>query len=196
MEEQDRTHGATRLLARLRDGDGEAAHQLLPMVYAEMMGLARQRLAGQRGHTLQPTALAHEAWLKLMHGGSGDWQDRRHFLACAARAMRHILTDHARARRAQKRGGGGVAPLDPLDGALVACEDRALDLVELDDLLVQLEGVDPDLPQVVELRFFGGLDTAEIAEVLGLSSRTVERRWKLARGWLRLQLGDDGGQRS
>lgn len=183
---------ATRLLARWRDGDGAAADELLPLVYAEMLGIARRRLAGQRGHTLQPTALCHEAWLKVAQGAA-DFRDRQHFLACAARAMRQILVDHARARRAQKRGAGEVAHLESLDGLLVACEDRALDLVELDDLLRQLAAVDPDLAPVVELRFFGGLTVDETAAVLGRSVRSVERQWTLARGWLRTQLSDSGG---
>jgi RNA polymerase sigma factor (TIGR02999 family) len=189
---EDRTQHATGLLARLRTGDGAAADELLPLVYAELLELARQRFAGRRGHTLQPTALCHEAWLKLIQG-AGDFNDRTHFLACASRAMRQILTDHARARRAQKRGGGQAAHLESLDGLLVAYEDRALDLVDLDDLLQRLGEVDPELPPVVELRFFGGLTVGETAAVLGRSVRSVERQWTLARGWLRHRLSEPGG---
>ncbi len=193
MESGDATHVATVLLARLRDGDPAAAHELLPIVHAELMSLAQHRMAGRRGHTLQPTALVHEAWIKLIQSSS-DFRDRRHFLACAARAMRQILTDHARAKRAHKRGGD--VPVAALDGLAVTYEDRALDLVVLDDLLTRLEAIDARLSPVVELRYFGGLENDEVAEVLGTSTRTVERRWKLARGWLRQQLSDEGDHRS
>lgn len=179
---------ATVLLRRLRGGDTSAAEELLSLVHAELHELARRAMGGQHpGHTLQPTALLNEAWIRLTES-PGDYEGRSHFLGVASRAMRTILVDHARRRRAAKRSGGERVPLDSL---VEPYEDRALDLLGLDEALRDLGEVDPELVQLVELRFFGGLTHEEIAGARGCSVRTVERAWSTARSWLRQRLGSE-----
>jgi len=176
----------TALLRRLRDGDGEAADELLPLVHTELHRLARRAMAGRRpDHTLQPTALLNEAWIRIA-GDSSEVRGREHFLALAATVMRSVLVDHERRRRAQKRGGG--AERVELDGLLLECQTRSLDLLALDEALDELARADPHLTEIVELRFFGGLDHGSIADLLGSSLRTVERDWAAARDWLRQRL--------
>ena len=179
----------TLLLARSGQGDAEATAHLLEVVHEELRALAGGFARGQRaGHTLQPTALVNEAFLKLVHGGSPAWNDRAHFLAVAATAMRQILTDHARARAAQKRGGEWEkVSLSDLEMHASAGE---IDLLALDDALEKLAAFDPRKHRVVELRFFGGLTVEEVARVLGLSTTTVESEWRAARAWLAARLGD------
>jgi len=181
----------TQLLALCREGDPEALERLFPVVYAELRRLARRQLDRERaGHTLQPTALVHEAYLKLVDQRSQDWQNRRHFLALAATAMRRVLVHHAEKRAAKKRGGdrGRVTLFE----AAGPTEERAEDLVELDRALDRLAELDERAAQVVELRFFAGLSGAEAARVLEVSERTIERDWRSARAWLRQELGAEG----
>lgn len=189
----------TRILRDARDGDSSAAARLLPLVYEELRGLAANLLRrGGPPLTLQPTALVHEAYLKLAvapgETGSGvDWQDRAHFFAVAAKAMRQILIDHARGRGAAKRGGDWArVPLDQADGA---GDDATIDLLVLNDALLRLAELDPIQSEVVALRFFSGMSPEEVALVMNISTRTVEREWRAARAWLRhtLEQGDSLG---
>lgn len=177
---------ATILLRRLQEGDGRAADELLPIVYAELHRLAQRAMAGRGGQTLQTTALMNEAWIRLVDGDGAEWESRNHFLAVAARAMRSVLVDRARRRGALKRGGARVEL--ELDAAIDELEERAPDLVALDDALEKLAEVDETLVKIVEMRFFGGLSQPAIAEVLGISLRSVERGWSTARAWLHARL--------
>ena len=182
----------TRLLLELSEGRGAATDELLPLVYDELRGLARRHLAAERvDHTLQATALVHEAFLRLVDQDRVQWRNRAHFLAVGATAMRRILVDHARARGRLKRGGGGDRRRLSLDEALglAAVEDRT-DLLALDEALTRLAAEHPDKVRVVEMRFFGGLSTEETAAVLGVTTRTVERHWQFARAWLFRALED------
>lgn len=178
---------ATLFLAEMASGDKAAADRLLPLIYEELRALAGSYFRQQRAdHTLQPTALVHEAFVRLIDRTNPTYADRRHFLAVAATAMRQILTDHARRARAVKRGGrrDQVAFEEPnaLDGV------PAVDLIALDDALTQLAQLDSRQHRVVELRFFGGLAMEEIATVLDVSKATVELDWRAARAWLGTQL--------
>jgi RNA polymerase sigma factor (TIGR02999 family) len=162
----------------------------VPLVDAELRRLAQGYLRGERqGHTLQTTALVNEAFLRLIDWKSVSWQNRAHFFGVSAKLMRHILVDVARARRSRKRGGDHSRVT--LDEALLAGQPT-IDVVEVDDVLRSLEAIDPRKGRIVELRFFGGLDTKETAEVLGLSTRSVEREWNLARAWLLRELQRTG----
>ena len=178
------THDVTRLLLAWRDGDTVAASRLVPLVYDELRRLARDYLRRERGgHTLQPTALVHEAYLRLVDDSQVQWQGRAHFFGVAARAMRRILVDHARARNAAKRGGG--VEKTPLDEAVdLPAASNNVDLVELDGALETLAQAYPRQCEVVELRFFGGLETREIAEVLQVSEKTILRDWNFAKVFL------------
>jgi len=173
----------TQMLSQLRGGDPCAAEQLLPLVYHQLRALAEHYLRDERpGHTLQPTALVHEAYVRLVGPPGADWKDRAHFFAVAARAMRQILVDYARARGAAKRGGAQArVPLDQLEQTAGQRDEY---LVALDDALSDLTVLDAHLARLVELRFFGGLDIDETAAVLGVSASTVKRDWLLAKGWL------------
>jgi RNA polymerase sigma factor (TIGR02999 family) len=178
----------TRLLGELRNARSDAVvDELLPLVYDELRRVARARLRGEReGHTLNATALVHEAYLKLVDQRETDWKNRAHFFAVASRAMRRILIDYANMRNAQKRGGGeAVVTLADGDAAYSARTD---DLLALDEALRTLETLDPRQAQVVQLRFFGGLRSQEIAEVLDVSLATVNRDWRSARAWLTTRL--------
>lgn len=173
----------TQILARVRAGDVDAGSELLPLVYEELRGMARGQLARERkDHTLQATALLHEAWLKLGNLKGAAPTDRAHFLAIAARTMRQILVDHARRKKAGKRGEGWDRVT--LDVALDQLQREELDLVALDEALEALATKDARKARVVELRFFAGLKTAEVALILGVSERTVEGDWYVARAWL------------
>ncbi len=169
--------------------DAAAVDQLVPLVYEQLRRLARRHLAGQqRGHSLQTADLVNEAYLKLAHDQEARWKSRAHFVAVASRAMRCVLVDHARRRGYAKRGrnpirvslGEGVPGSDPGSAEIVAVHEA----------LMRLEELDPRKSQIVELRYFGGLGDEEIAEVIGLSSRTVKREWRWARAWLYRELGD------
>jgi RNA polymerase sigma factor (TIGR02999 family) len=168
-------------------GDDRALEQLLPLVEAELRRLARGYMARERrGHTLQPTALVNEAFMRLTDARRLRWQDRAHFLGISARLMRRVLVDHARARGYQKRGGGAFKTT--LDEALVVSPARSLDLVALDRALDKLEAVDARKSRVVEMRFFGGLSVEETAEALHLSTDTIKRDWRMAKLWLLREL--------
>lgn len=185
----------TQLLDKCREGDGDALEALLPVVYDELHRIAEARMRAERGdHTLQATALVHEAWMKLVDERERKWENRGHFLAIAATAMRRILVNHAVAKKALKRGGDrGRVTLDPSAAML---EDRADDLIALDESLTRLAAEFPDKARLVELSFFAGLTHQEIAELMGVSTRTVERSWRLARAWLRrdMGVGDDAAE--
>jgi RNA polymerase sigma factor (TIGR02999 family) len=172
----------TQLLKDASAGKQEAVNALFPIVYAEMRRLAASYLRRERpGHTLQSTALVHEAYLRLVDQKVG-WQNRAHFLGIAAQTMRRILLDHAKRRTAAKRGGGEYTLR--VDESLLAGKDRDLNLIVLDRALSELERVDPIRSRIVEMRFFGGLSNEEAAEVLGISAPTVQRQWAGARAWL------------
>jgi RNA polymerase sigma factor (TIGR02999 family) len=177
----------TGLLLRWRRGDDTALERLLPLVYSELRQLARSCLRHERNdHTLQPTALVHEAFLRLFGGQGIDWKDRSHFFGIAARIMRQVLVAHARHRKALKRGSG-LEPLE-LDESITGGLGKGIDLVELEDALGDLERIDPRQSRLVELRFYAGLTLEETAEVLACSPATVSREWALARTWLYHQL--------
>ncbi len=181
----------TRMLQAAGQGSKTAVDQLLSVVYGELRRLAQGYLRGEPGgHTLQATALVHEAYLRLIGQESVGFKDRAQFFGAAAQAMRRILVDHARAKKRHKRGGG--APRVSLDEALEAMEQRAVDLVALDQALCSLAEFDPSKARLVELRFFAGLSMAEAAQAIGMSQRTAERQWTTARAWLHSAL--DGEQ--
>jgi RNA polymerase sigma factor (TIGR02999 family) len=179
--------GVTVLLERWGGGDEGALEELLPLVYAELRRLAGAYLRREReGHTLQPTALVNEAYLKLVDQRDARWQNRAHFFGVAAQLMRRILVDHARTRKAEKRGGSRFAVT--LGHADEVSASPETDLLAVHEALERLAALDPQQARVVELRFFGGLSIEEAAEVLGVGHATVEREWKMARAWLRREL--------
>jgi RNA polymerase sigma factor (TIGR02999 family) len=177
------SHDVTRLLARWQEGDEAALEQLVPIVHEELRRLARRQMAGERpGHTLQPTALVNEAYLRLVNLKQIQWQNRAHFFAMGARLMRRILVDFARSRGYQKRGGD--AQQVSFTEALDVAERKSTDVVALNDALEALADVDERKSRVVELRFFGGLSVEETAEVLNVSRETIKRDWTFAKMWL------------
>jgi RNA polymerase sigma factor (TIGR02999 family) len=176
----------TALLRAWSDGDRAALEELVPIVYSELYRQAERYMRGQpAGHTLQATALVNEVYLRLVSRDTVDWKSRAHFFGVAAKAMRSILVDHARARRASKRGGGA-------DQVSLAVADKAgdgeVEVLELDEVLQQLTELDPRKAALVELRWFGGLTIEEAAEVLAVSTATAKREWRTARAWLRREL--------
>ena len=180
----------SQLLQAWNDGDETALEKLMPLVYKELHHMARHYMARESpGHTLQTTALVNEAYVRLVDSAHANFQNRIHFLAVCAQAMRRILADWGRSRRALKRGG--KIPLLRLDEALDGGEAPGLDFADLDEALKALAKVDPRKSQVVELRFFGGLNLEETAEVLKVSSDTVMRDWKMAKNWLRCELSGE-----
>ena len=182
---------AAHLLDSIADGDPEAARDLLPLVYEELRRLARARMARETpGQTLTPTALVHEAYLRLVGDADTGWQNRAHFFAAAAQAMRRILIERARRHRRHKHGGGWFRIT--LDETLLAAEAPSEDVLALDDALSRLSAQDPEMARVVELHQFAGLSLAETAAALGASERTVSRRWTSARAWLRREIGRGG----
>ncbi len=185
----------TTLLGRAAQGDGNAAGELFPIIYDELRRLAASFLAQERaGHTLQTTALVHEAYLKLVGGNAADFRfnGRAHFLAVAAQAMRRILITHARDRARQKRGGG-VARVSLSDAERqTPAPEPDVDLVALDEALTRLAGVDARKSRLVEMRFFGGMSVEEIAEALGVGTATVKRDWAMARAWLFREISREG----
>ena len=176
----------TLLLQKMEGGDTSAAERLYGLVYEELRGRANRILGGQAGQTMAATAVVHEAWLKLAGGNGADWQNRDHFLRVAAKAMRSVIVDYARAKGADKRGG--QAERVRLGEVLDVYEERAIDVIVLNEALERLTEMDAELGRLVELRFFGGLTIAETASVLGVSTPTVERSWRFARSWLRTEL--------
>jgi RNA polymerase sigma factor (TIGR02999 family) len=180
----------TQLLIEWSNGNQAALDQLMPLVYDELRKLARSYLRRERpDHTLQATALVHEAYLRLIDQNSITWKNRAQFFGIAAQMMRRILVNHALARRAAKRGGF-VQKLS-LDEAISFAEERDIDLMALDEALNELAALDPRQSQIVELRFFGGLSIDEAAEVLNLSPATIKREWNTAKLWLRRQMAKD-----
>lgn len=183
----------SRLLAEWRQGDGEALDQLMPLVHAELRRLAGHYLRKERpDHSFDPTDLVHEAYLRLVDKSHPRWRDRVHFYAVAAQLMRRILVDHARAVRSAKRGGG--LPKIRLDESIDAAEERASDVIALDEALEALGRIDPRKARTIELRFFGGLSVEEAATVLEVSTATVKKDTRLARAWLLASLRSEGAQ--
>jgi RNA polymerase sigma-70 factor (ECF subfamily) len=180
-------HAVTHLLREWSDGDAAALKKLVPLVHEELRRLAHRYIRRERsGHTLQTTALVNEAYLRLVDQQHADWQSRTHFFAVSAQAMRHILVDYARQKHSSKRGGEARKVM--LDEAAVASRERAAELIALDDALRALAKIHPRRCRVVELRYFGGLNNREAADVLGVSEVTVERDWRFARAWLYREL--------
>ena len=178
----------TQLLIDWGKGDRAALDRLMPLVYAELRRLATNYLRRERtGHTLQPTALVNEAYLKLVGQKTAKWQNRAHFFAIAAQLMRRILVDHARRHQAEKRGGSDQQRLS-ITSVEELVAQPAVDLLALNEALDELSKMDPQQGRIVELKFFGGLSIDETAEVMSISHATVEREWKSARAWLRRQL--------
>ncbi len=180
----ENTHDVTQLLLKWSQGDRQAMEELLPMVYRELQKIAHRYLSKERGeHTLQTTALVHEAYLKLVDQNRVQWQNRAHFFGIAAQAMRRILVDNARQRLAGKRGKG-AEKISIDDKEIDISDEKATNLVELDFALKKLAELDPNKSRLVELRYFGGLSLEETAEVLGVSRPTIIRQWRLAKAWL------------
>jgi len=182
----------TALLGQLTLGNQEAAEKLIPLVYDELKRLARSYMRHERpDHTLQTTALVHEAYLKLVRQRTTNWQSRSHFFGIAAQLMRRILIDYARGHLREKRGGSKVVL--PLNAALAFSPEHSEELVRLDEALKRLSVIDPRQGRVVELRFFGGLSVEETSEFLGVSPKTVKRDWIAAKAWLHAELRYDDG---
>src|SRR5436190_18285823 len=180
----------TQILERVEKGDGKAAEELLPLVYEELRSLAAAKMAQEQpGQTLQPTALVHEAWLRLVRTPEQNWQNRTHFFRTAAECMRRILIDNAR-RKQQICHGGGQQRF-PLEGLDIADESDPQGLLDINEALYRLAAKDSTKAEIVKLRFFGGLENRDIAEVLGVSERTVERGWRFAKAWLLAELQAD-----
>jgi RNA polymerase sigma factor (TIGR02999 family) len=183
MSPSTSTANVTQLLIRWSNGDQQALEQLMPLVYGELRRLAARYLRRERpGHTLQSTALVHEAWMKLIDQRSVQWQNRAHFFGVAAQMIRRILVDYARSRHAAKRGAHACKL--SLDEAVEVPRQRDVDLIALDDALDGLAKIDPQQGRIVELRFFAGLSIEETAEVLHVSPATVKREWVSAKAWL------------
>lgn len=178
----------TLLLSSHRQGDEAAGSELAGLIYPQLRKLAQDYLRGERAdHTLQPTALVNEVYLRLGNQQDKDWKNRAHFLAVSATIMRQVLVDYARMRRSKKRGGG--VPKVALDSLQLVAEGRPEKMMALDEALLRLSKLDARQSRIVELRFFGGLSDEEIAEVLDISKRTVQREWQYARAWLYSQVG-------
>ena len=180
---QPSRHEVTQLLLAWSSGDQTALDKLTPLVYDELRRMAHRYMSRERpGHTLQTTALVNEAYLRLVNREAVEWQNRAHFFAIAAQVMRHILVDHARSHAYAKRGGG--TRTISLDEAMLVSQERAAEVVALDEALKGLADIDPQQSRIVELRFFGGLTIEETAAVLQLSAATIKREWSTAKAWL------------
>lgn len=180
----------TQALNAIRHGEPVKTDRLMPLVYAEMRRVASDYMSRQSaGHTLRSTALVNEAYLKLCGQDRPDWKSRTHFFAAGAQAMRQILVDHARAKRRAKRGGDFNRV--EFDEELLGDQRNDEDILALDEALAKLAQIDPRQAQIVELRFFGGMTIAEVAEALGISKRTVDLEWKMTRAWLRRELAEE-----
>lgn len=185
-------HELTQLLIDWGNGRQDALEQLFPLVYQELRRIARRYMRRERsGHTLQTTAVVHEAYLRLIDQKHVQWQNRAHFFAIAAQMMRRILITHAQSHAYAKRGGGTFKV--SLDEAAILSQERAGELIALDEALTSLTAIDPRRSQVVELRFFGGLSNEEIAEVLKVSPNTVTRDWNVAKAWLYREMSKEQG---
>jgi RNA polymerase sigma factor (TIGR02999 family) len=182
-------HEVTQLLIEWSNGDKTALDKLMPLIHEELRRLAHHYMSRERsGHTLQTTALVNEAYLRLVNRKGVHWQNRAHFFAIAAQSMRSILVDHARALAYAKRGGGATKL--SLDEAMIVSQERAAEVVALDEVLKELASFDPQQSRIVELRFFGGLTIEETAEVLDLSPATIKREWSTAKAWLYHELAN------
>lgn len=180
----------TKMLLELTDGNREVVDQILPHIYSELRKLAGSYLRRERSdHTLQPTALVHEAYMKLIDQRQVKWQNRAHFFGIAAQVMRRILMDHARKHSAEKRGSGENA-VSLEDEFIVVSKSRSADLIALDDALEELAKLDPQKAQIVELRYFGGLSIEETAEVMDVSVPTINRHWRTAKAFLHSQVAN------
>ena len=187
-----RSEDITQLLIQWRNGDQAALNELLPQVYTELRRLANHYLRQERpGHTLQPTALVHEVYLRLLGGKEIDWQNRAHFFGIAAVRMRRILVEHARGRQAAKRGGGEYLVSLTETEEIAGADKHDVNLLVLDGALRRLEAFDAQKAGIVELRYFGGLTIEETAEVLNISPATVKREWRMARAWLRAEITNE-----
>jgi RNA polymerase sigma-70 factor, ECF subfamily len=188
----DASKDVTRLLEELRGGNEDAVARLVPLLYSELRRMAASYLSRERrDHTLQPTAVVHEAYFRLVDQKNVHWQNRQHFFGVAAQAMRRVLVDHARSHQSLKRGGaqGKVS----LESAMVCATDRSAELVAIDEALGRLVTFDPQQARIIELRFFGGLTVEETAQVLGISPATVKRDWSVAKAWLAREIGKERG---
>jgi RNA polymerase sigma factor (TIGR02999 family) len=193
MSDSGERHDVTRLLQDWAGGQREALDKLIPAVHDELRKLAGGRMRHERpDHTLQVTGLVNEAYMRLIDQKRVQWRDRRHFFAIASECMRRILVDYARQRGTKKRGGDKV--MVELDEFVDAAEERGINLIALDDALAALNELDPRQAKIVELRYFGGLTVAEIAETLDVSPATIKREWDTARIWLAAQLKKDGSR--
>ncbi|MBZ5623274.1 MAG: sigma-70 family RNA polymerase sigma factor [Acidobacteriia bacterium] len=182
----------TLLLTQVRDGNQEAANQLVPLVYNELRRMAGAYMRGERpGHTLQATALVNEAYMRLAGGQPIEWQNRAHFFAIAAHTMREVLLDYARRFRAGKRGGSEARRVE-MDEQLYIVPDKLDDVIAIDEALERLAQIDPRQSRIVELRFFAGLNVDEAAEVMGVSPKTIKREWRSAKAWLHREMA--GGE--
>lgn len=178
----------TALLGQIRAGNPDVAGQLVPLIYGELRRIAGAQMRRERaGHTLQATAVVHEAYLRLAGEQQIPWQNRAHFFAIAARVMRQVLLDYARQRHADKRGGEGARKVE-IDGELLAAANRIEDIVALDEVVTRLNNLDQQQGRIVELRFYAGLSVEETAEVMSISESTVKREWRLAKAWLHREL--------
>lgn len=185
------SHELTQMLIQLSEGKSQVVDDILPLIYDELRSLASNYLRRERNdHTLQPTALVHEAYLKLIDQTQVKWQNRAHFFGIAANIMRRILVDHARKHTADKRGGAAEKlPLE--EEILIVSEGKSAELLALDEALKNLAKIDEQKSKIVELRYFGGLSVEETAEVLGVSEITVKRHWRMAKAWLYGQLANE-----
>ena len=182
------SENVTELLVAWSDGDEAALDRLTPLVYNELHRLARRYMRREHpGHTLQTSALVNEAYIRLVHQKDVRWQNRSHFFGVAAQLMRRILVDHARSHGRAKRGGD--AHRLSLDATVIMSKEDVVDLVTIDEALTKLANIDPQKARIVEMKFFGGLSSDEVAECLHVSSRTIEREWRKAKAWLKAALG-------
>lgn len=181
----DKPNDVTQLLFQLSSGDTSVLDQLLPRIYAELRGLAGNYLRREhrQNHTLQPTALVHEAYLRLVNQRESKWESRAHFFGAAANVMRQILVDHARKHTAEKRGGE-FEKMQLDESIVIQSSEKSFELLALDEALEELHKFDAQKSKIVELRYFGGLSVAETAEVLGVSEITIKRHWRVAKAWL------------
>ena len=190
MQDQQPSTSVTVLLAKARSGDPSALADVFPLIYDELRRLAQQQLQREPdGHTLSPTALVHEAYMRLIDYSRMEWQGRAHFMAVASTAMRRILVDHARGHRSAKRGG--MLKRISIDDVELGAEDRAELLIAIDDALGRLKELDARQAQVVECRFFGGMTEEETAEALGIGLRTAKRDWAKAKSWLHREIAGE-----
>lgn len=189
MSQEEKFGEVTKILHQIGDGNKDAVNNLMPLVYDEFHKMAQRYMNRESsGHTLQPTALVSEAYLKIVDQKNVNWQGRSHFFAVGAQAMRRILVDHARKKKSEKRGGGQINL--ELNEEIALTPNKDEDIIAVDDALKALEQIDERQARIVEMRFFGGLSVQEVAEVLNVSKRTVEAEWTMIKAWLRRELSE------